>query len=126
MIDNVTCKDRVEAHKDNRMNDLREFMASDDLELEDGRHVFDYALSWDYVEPDTFDNQPRGYFRYQISWGGPSEEIRYYVDAWEHDGYLGDMTRVEFWLLDWFDGASIELVGDDLAVALWIAELHLG
>jgi hypothetical protein len=128
MIDKLTCKDRVETHKNSRIEDLRKFQESEDYELNDGSNVFEYGLSWDYVEPETFDDQPDGYFRYQISWGGPSEEIRYYVDADDvpRDGYLGDMTRVEFWLLDWFDGACIELVGDDLGIALWIAELHLG
>ena len=85
------------------------------LELEDGTQLGDYGLSWDYVEPDTFEDQPNGYYRYQISWGGPSEEIRYHDDG-----------IVEFWFLDWFDGACVQLTGDDLEVALWVAEMHIG
>ena len=42
------------------------------------------------------------YKRYQLSWGGPTEEFRVYLN--------GD---VEFWLLDWFDGAPIEVTGND-------------
>lgn len=59
----------------------------------------EYALSLDYVEPRTFPNQKRGYKRYQISWGGPSEEFRMYSSP----------TVIEFWYLDWFDGAKITL-----------------
>jgi hypothetical protein len=65
-----------------------------------------YALSFDYVTPDTFDGQKRGYFRYQISWGGPTEEFRFYVDE------NLQATEIEYWYLDWFDGASIECTND--------------
>lgn len=52
----------------------------------------DYALCFDRVPSGTFDGQTEGYYRYQISWGGPSEEIRFY----EH--------KTEYWFLDWFCG----------------------
>ena len=95
MTKQLTCTERVEAAKNSRIADLKAFMASDDLELEDGTQLGDYALSWDYVEPDTFEDQPNGYYRYQISWGGPSEEIRYHDDG-----------IVEFWFLDWFPNSA--------------------
>lgn len=71
----------------------------------------EYGLSFDYVAPDTFNDQERGYFRYQISWGGPSEEIRFYVDYDKHP------YKIEFWFLDWFTGHGIELEGDYLETA---------
>ena len=118
-----TCKDRVEAHKDSRMEDLKEFMNAPDIhsnyELEDGSNFYDYALSWDFVEPHTYEDQPIGYFRYQMSSGGPSEELRYYLNRSQTV-----VKSVKFWLLDWFDGASIELIGDDLDVAMWVAHMH--
>ena len=64
------------------------------------------ALSFDYVEPHTWDNQPEGYWRWQFSWGGPSDELRAYVN--EHY----EIHRLEYWYLDWGDGASILLDQD--------------
>ena len=72
--------------------------------------LFDYinqtALSWDYVEKGTFDDQERGYFRLQLSWGGPGDEFRIYVD------YDKSIDYIEYWYLDWYDGASVR-VGSD-------------
>jgi hypothetical protein len=114
------CKDRVEDHKIMRMADLKQFMEADDNTVED-QHVSEYHLCFDWVEPNTFEDQPEGYHKYQISWGGPSEEIRYYYSKLSPaNGSIGLPVKVEFWLLDWFDGASVELKGDDLAVAMWI------
>ena len=64
------------------------------------------ALGFDYVEPHTFTDQPEGYWRWQFSWGGPSDELRGYVN--EHD----ELHRLEYWYLDWGDGASILLEQD--------------
>ena len=137
----TTCKDRIEAHKDSRMEDLKEFKNTPDI-LGDGSNFYDYALSWDFVEPHTYEDQPIGYFRYQISSGGPSEELWYYLNRSQTA-----VKSVKFWLLDWFDGlienkraltakcamrlrrrfgdgGSIELTGDDLDVAMWVAHMH--
>ena len=79
----------------------------------------DYALSWDYVTPGTFNYQPEGYWRYQISYGGPSTEIRFYASP-GHVGPAGySMYRAEFWFLDWFDGASVNVTSTDEAKWLW-------
>ena len=61
------------------------------------------------MTPGTFDNDA-GYWRYQISYGGPSEELRFYGP-----------DRVDFVYLNWFDGATRRLNGDDLetAKAMW-------
>jgi hypothetical protein len=59
------------------------------------------ALSFDYVEPNTFNDQKEGYWRWQFSWGGPSDELRAYVN--EHD----EIHRLEYWYLDWGDGAHV-------------------
>ena len=69
---------------------------------------FEYGLCFDYVEPDTFDDQDEGYFRYQLSYGGPSDEIRFY-----HDG------TVEYVYLDWFVG-----VGFDITDKPWVIFLQ--
>ena len=72
--------------------------------------LYDYVnntcLCWDYVEKGTFDDQERGYFRLQLSWGGPGDEFRIYVD------YDKSIDYIEYWYLDWYDGASVR-VGSD-------------
>jgi len=72
--------------------------------------LYDYvnqtALCWDYVEKGTFDDQERGYFRLQLSWGGPGDEFRIYVD------YDKSIDYIEYWYLDWYDGASVRVGAD--------------
>ncbi len=64
------------------------------------------ALSFDYVEPHTFGDQPEGYWRWQFSWGGPSDELRGYVNE------NRELHRLEYWYLDWFDGACLQVKPD--------------
>jgi len=121
----LKCKDRVLGHWQSRRKDLEEFRNAGpetDYTNSEGYELYEYALCFDYVE--QVGKNP-GYWRYQISCGGPQEEIRYYAGKdIPSDGYLGDMTCVEFWLLDWWDGAPVELTGDDLELALWVFERH--
>ena len=84
----------------------------------------EYGLSFDYVEPGTFTDQDEGYLRFQISWGGPSEEIRFYVSPTQNAGYYGvrpdwHLYRIEFWYLDWFDGACVDITKNDTARAVF-------
>jgi len=74
------------------------------------------ALGFDYVEPHTFNDQPEGYWRWQFSWGGPSDELRAYVN--EHK----EIHRLEYWYLDWGDGAHV-LVNQDAAAWTQMQEL---
>jgi len=75
----------------------------------------EYGLSFDYVPADTFEEQEQGYFRYQLSWGGPSDEFRFYCDP-ELNCYC-----IEYVFMDWFDGATRELSGADreLLMQIW-------
>ena len=70
-------------------------------EVED---LFDYvnstALSWDYVEGE--DEKNPGYYRLQLSWGGPSDEFRIYTI-----GDTLDIDCIDYHYMDWFDGASV-------------------
>ena len=88
------CKDLVEDQWKDRKKDL------DDPEQE--------AVGFDYVEPHTFEKQPEGYWRWQFSWGGPSDELRGYVN--EHK----ELHRLEYWYMDGFDGAKLEVQQDQL------------
>jgi hypothetical protein len=73
---------------------------------------FDYvnsnALSWDWV--DAEDEKNPGYFRLQLSWGGPSDEFRIYTI-----GDTLDIDCVNYHYMDWFDGASIPVFEDSIS-----------
>src|SRR5690242_2167799 len=76
------------------------------------RWMSDYGLSFDYVSAGTFREQTVAYFRWQLSWGGPSDEFRFFVNP--------DLTchRIEYWFMDWFDGAHRILADADQAFLL--------
>ena len=103
------CKQRVKKAFKSRMEDIRRLVnyPDDEKVKEELGSIDDYGLSIDYVEAGTFKDQKEGYKRYQISWGGPSEEFRIY-----HTG------SIEFWFLDWYDGASIPVTGEDAKIIL--------
>jgi hypothetical protein len=84
-----TCAERINKQWQQRREDLQ------DPEFE--------GLGFDYVEPHTFTDQLEGYWRWQFSWGGPSDELRAYVN--EHK----EIHRLEYWFMDWMDGAKIDL-----------------
>jgi hypothetical protein len=88
-------------------------LARDTDNAEEGEHIAEAGLGFDYVAPDTFNEQPEGYFRFQLSCGGPSEELRFYVD------YSGSMHHAEFWFLDWFDGSGLDVTADTRVGDLW-------
>jgi len=71
--------------------------------------LYDYvnstALSWGYVEAETFEGQDKGYYRLQLSWGGPSDEFRIYTIE---DSL--DIDYIEYHYMDWFDGASVPVL----------------
>lgn len=81
----------------------------------------EYGLSFDYVAPDTFGND-RGYWRYQLSWGGPSDEFRFYGESL--DDYTVRLDRIEYWYMDWFDRASKTLTGDNYTLMESLFEMY--
>ena len=82
-----SCADQVQEHLEDRLKEL---------------HTVE-GLCFDYVDPDTFTNQKEGYWRWQLSWGGPGDEFRIYVNPDK------SVHRIEYWYLDWFDGAHVTL-----------------
>lgn len=104
-----TCRERIREHLTSRVSDLRRlwkaYQTGDDDGVPDLGNIYEYGLSFDYVAAGTFKDQREGYFRYQISWGGPSDEFRFFTDAQRQ------VTRIEYWFLDWFDGAKVTLHG---------------
>jgi hypothetical protein len=84
-----TCAERIQDMWNTRREDIK------NPEFE--------GLAFDYVEPHTFTDQLEGYWRWQFSWGGPSDELRAFVN--EHK----EIHRLEYWFMDWMDGAKIDL-----------------
>src|SRR3990167_8970537 len=91
----TTCKDRIDEEWASRKEELETLLNAKDYETKDLGSLYDYGLSIDLVEAGTFKDQRADYIRYQFSWGGPSDELRIYKNG-----------EVEYWFLDWFDGAS--------------------
>ncbi len=106
-----TCQERVQEELEDRISDLRRlwrgYQKDPEKSVGDLGTFSDYGLGFDYVAPGTFNDQKRGYFRYQLSWGGPSDEFRFYCDE------NFKPVEIEYWFLDWFDGASMTLSGQD-------------
>ena len=110
----LKCADLVVGKKNDRLEQLR-VMLDADGDTEDGESIYEFGLSFDYVEPDTFDEQPDGFWRYQLSWGGPSDEFRYHDDG-----------RIEYRYHDWWDGAGRDLMGDEYNFMKDLAENIFG
>jgi len=69
----------------------------------------DYGLCFDYVGKYTFKDQDEGYYRYQFSWGGPSDELRIYKNG-----------CIEYVWMDWFVGVGFDVSLEDWA--MWTVE----
>jgi hypothetical protein len=113
---NTSCEQRVDQYLHSRTEDLQKLWTAY-CEGEDAGegNICEYGLCFDYVAPGTFEDQKEGYFRYQLSWGGPSDEFRFFINP--------DLSchRIEYWFLDWFDGARRVLSDDSelLLLQLW-------
>ena len=86
------CKDLVAGEWKDRQKDLQK----EDFE----------GLCFDYVEANTFTDQKEGYWRWQFSWGGPSDELRAFVNRDD------SIHRLEYWYMDWFDGAKVNVTAE--------------
>ena len=114
----ISCADIIPYAMENRLNEMQEMWdvycgwekPTDEI-TEDSFHK--YGLSFEYVDEGDDDNN---YFRYQISYGGPSEEIRFYC----YKNHFGQwvFSEAEFVYMDWtwFDGASEMITGNHLAL----------
>lgn len=111
------CKDVIAEHWQNRKAEFTVYMNDPEV-YENGNDeqapFHEHGLSFDYVAPGTFPEQLEGYWRYQLSWGGPSDELRFYASSPQDSLY-----KAEYWFLDWFDGASIDILDDAVTAWLW-------
>ena len=105
------CADKVQRAFNSRMEDIRTLYKADNQETPELGHLYEYGLSIDIVEAGTFEGQREDYICYQLSWGGPSEEFRIYKNG-----------EIEFWYMDWFDGAKVDVTGNDAEIIKAIVE----
>lgn len=139
--DKQACKNRIASHYKGRRKDfavlfalmngqttkpnIKHFASDFGIELDNGatndqyseaaNEAFcNYGLSIDYVAPGTFDRQKEGYLRYQLSWGGPSDEIRFFYTPGANEPY-----KIQYVLLDWFDGAKKNVTNDNVMLEIW-------
>ena len=115
---NNSCELRIDSEFKGRLADLRRLWSAYCEGQEDCGDLgtfTEYGLCFDYVPALTYSDQKEAFFRYQLSWGGPSDEFRFFVDP--------DLSchRVEYWFLDWFDGTHRVLSGEDesLLCEIW-------
>ena len=93
----LKCKDRIGTEW---ASEKKRLIAMTDTEIRE------YPLSFSYVEANYFANDRgehthEGYHRYQMSYGGPQDEIRFY-----------DNNKVMYAFLDWGDGAEIDITDE--------------
>ena len=86
----------------NERDQFDKFLSDNYQELNHHDNFFDYVnesgLCFDRVEAGTFRDQRAPFWRWQLSWGGPADEFR-----------LFDNGDLEYWYLDWFDGACVQV-----------------
>lgn len=96
----TTCEERIDAYLAEVSGDIKEMYKAD---IENGGGGYDphYALHVDVVVDENGDAQ---YGQFMMSWGGPSDEIRFHYDG-----------KIEYIFMDWFDGASRDITEHDWA-----------
>lgn len=119
-----TCADKVQGKYEELVQEFIEAQRYYDIEeslrytpenadLSNYDDFFEYVnsrgLSFDYVESFTFEYQETAYWRFQLSWGGPSDEFRIYTNCKN----TKEIDYIEYWFMDWFDGAKID-ANDDI------------
>ena len=98
-----TCAELISARYVDRLKQFKKGLKNKDPM----RWLVDSVLGFDYVKPETFNDQEQGYWRMQISWGGPSDEVRWYSDGEPHS-----YNKIMYSYMDWFDGAEIDVSTD--------------
>lgn len=98
---NETCEERIDRNLKSREADFLKFMNKRDDD-ETRTEFWQYGLSFDFVDKkDLSWREKESYYRYQLSWGGPSDEIRFFEN------------RVEYVFMDWFDYADKDITHKD-------------
>lgn len=110
-LENGTDKDSSEV-ADLELSDIESQLENEEIDQEEfdklktlidfywnNGSFYEYGLSFDFVESDENSD---GYYRYQLSWGGPSDEIRFYPDG-----------TIEYCFFDWFVGIGLDVSNNE-------------
>jgi hypothetical protein len=89
-------------HFNERMDDMRVYVEHPEGLKDYLPPVEEYGLGIDAVKLGTYHDMKEPYIRYQLSWGGPSEEFRFFPDG-----------RIEYWYLHWGYGKGFKLDDSD-------------
>ena len=101
----LTCEDVIVEHYNGRLEQLRATMADVDKAEKDENGIT--WLDFSYVEAHTFNGQERGYYRWQLSWGGPSDEYRIWMNP-------NGIEHITYHFMDWYDGAEMEVYDNEI------------
>jgi|TARA_Y100000310_G_scaffold20202_1_gene19713 hypothetical protein len=104
----------VQEVKDQRISQEDEFYTYiDNSEMQDTIQTSfaEYGLSFEYkegeIDEETGDYSKEPYFCYLLSFGGPSEEVRFYENG-----------AIEFVYMDWFCGCGVNVTRDETFINL--------
>ena len=125
MLDKDKCENRIDERLEKEIAELERMYYAEDEETQN--EFFDYGLDYSYVAPNTFEDQDRGYYRWQLSWGGPSDEFRFYhiEDGNEIIDARDQIIEIEYVFMDWFDGAERKCTEENHPVIFDIAQNYL-
>ena len=109
---NKTCSELIEDELKRRIEDFEQALRSyeennyEKIVTEDG-YEYEGVIDWinNYALGYYDDNYYRAK-RLELSWGGPQD---YFL-------YFPKLDRIEYHYLDWYDGASLVLDGEDFKV----------
>ena len=109
-MSDLTCEERIDEYLATVAGEIKEMYKAD---VENG-NGYDphHALHVDVVVDE---NGKPEYGQYLMSWGGPSDELRFYYNG-----------KIEYVFMDWFDGAERKCTEKKHSVIFDIAENYLG
>jgi hypothetical protein len=95
-----SCELRIDGQLAGRLDDLRKLWTAHSEGKEQCGELgafTEYGLCFDYLPALTYSDQKEAFFRYQLSWGGPSDEFRFFVNPetitkWGLDGICETRT----------------------------------
>ena len=113
----MTCEEVIEQHMTDRLADIRELWRLEQSGEEDPDlgTLNEYGLYFDWVEANTFCDQEQGFWRYQLSWGGPQDEFRAETRNGIKEERLGP---IHYHFMKQYDGAKRRLNQEDYWLVL--------
>src|SRR5688500_9496019 len=106
-----SCEELVDRALTRRIKELHILWNAYEKGIEDAANLgklSEYGYAFDFVVPNARSVSARSYFRYLLSGGGPSDEFRFFAGK---EGGHWKPYCIEYWYLDWFDGAKRTVQG---------------